>query len=385
MEPVTEGSSAQEVNSRTGGLLSKFACRGLTLRNRVMISPMAQYCSEDGFAGDYHFVHLGKYAIGGAGLIMLEATAVEARGRTTPFDLGLWKDEHIEPLARITRFNRSQGAATGVQLAHAGRKGNQPYPWDGAGPAIEPDSNGYPVAPSAIPYTELCTVPHAMDKQDIRDTIKAWKDATRRAVEAGFDVVEIHGAHGYLLHQFMSSQSNHRTDQYGGSFENRIRYLLEVAEAVRAEWPAEKPLFYRTSVIDPADSGWTIDDTVKLASRLAECGVDLIDCSYGGLAKRATTTMGTRSQGFLVPYASAIRRDAGVKTAAVGLILDSEFADKVIREGGADLVATGREALYNPHWVLHAYQDLSTDQDFADWPTQYGWWLQSRARHPVLR
>lgn len=366
------------------GLLSHFTCKDLALRNRVMISPMAQYCATDGYANDYHLVHLGKYAIGGAGLIMLEATAVEARGRTTPFDLGLWRDEHVESLRRITEFNRSQGAATGVQLAHAGRKGNQPYPWDGPGPAITPDVNGYPIAPSAIPFTPECSIPQEMGKKEIKETLAAWKAAARRAVQAGFDVIEIHGAHGYLLHQFMSSKSNLRVDEYGGGFDNRIRYLLEVADAVRTEWPEDKPLFYRTSVVDPSDEQWTIDESVRLASRLAEHGVDLIDCSYGGLAKRATTNMGTRNQGFLVPCSGTIRRGANIRTAAVGLILDPDFADGVIRKGDADLIATGREALYNPHWVLHAYQELGKG-GFSDWPDQYGWWLQSRAKHPVIR
>lgn len=361
-------------------LFAPFRCGRVTLRNRIVVSPMAQYSAQDGFASDYHLVHLGKYAVGGAALVFVEATAVEARGRTTPFDVGLWRDDQIAPLRRIADFIRSQGAASGIQLAHAGRKGNQPRPWDGPGPAIDPDLNGFPIAPSSIAMSPDCTVPAEMTLADITNVITAWREAAQRAAAAGFDVIEIHGAHGYLLHQFVSPRTNHRRDAYGGSPDRRVRLPLEIVAAVREVWPADRPLFYRLSATDPSDPEWQLEDTVRLAKALKSRGVDLVDCSSGGLERRATTSVGRREQGFLVPFATAVRNE-GIPTMAVGLIHSPTFADNIVAEGQADLIAIGRELLANPNWALQAADHLRTDAAYAAWPQQYGWWLSKRAEN----
>lgn len=360
-------------------LLTPYTCGGLTLRNRIVVSPMAQYRAWNGFANDYHLVHLGKYAVGGAGLVFVEATAVEARGRTTPYDTGLWRDDQIAPLQRIAAFVAGQGAASGIQLAHAGRKGNQPAPWEGPGPAIAPEVNGFPVAPSPIAMDARCTIPAAMTLADIEEVVAAWRAAAARSAAAGFDVIEIHGAHGYLLHQFVSSRSNHRDDAYGGSLDRRIRFPLEVVTAIRAVWPADRPLFYRLSATDPSDPDWRIEDTLELAAGLKARGVDLVDCSAGGLARRATTNAGAREQGYLVPLAAAIRA-AGIPTMAVGLIHSPAYANEIVALGQADLVAIGRELLAHPNWALHAADILNDDEAFRAWPQQYGWWLAKRAQ-----
>jgi 2,4-dienoyl-CoA reductase-like NADH-dependent reductase (Old Yellow Enzyme family) len=333
-------------------MLTPLPLRAITLRNRIGVSPMCQYSSQDGFANDWHLVHLGSRAVGGAGLVIAEASAVEARGRITAADLGIWKDDHIPMLARVASFIRAQGAAPAIQLAHAGRKASTRVPSEG-GNAIAPSEPGgwQTVAPSAIPFNESDPVPAALSTSEIQDIVAAFAAAAQRARQAGFDAVEIHSAHGYLLHEFLSPLSNTRTDQYGGPFENRIRMLLETTKAVRAVWPADLPLFVRISATDWVEGGWDADQSVKLAVELKNAGVDLIDCSSGGLVPHAKIPAGP---GYQVPFAARIRKEAGVMTAAVGMITDLAQAERIIADGQADLVLMAREFLRDPYWPLHA-------------------------------
>jgi 2,4-dienoyl-CoA reductase-like NADH-dependent reductase (Old Yellow Enzyme family) len=337
-------------------LFAPLKIRNVTFSNRIAVSPMCEYSSEDGFANDWHLVHLGSRAVGGAALVMTEASAVLEHGRITYADLGIWKDEHIDNLGRIVTFIKSQGAVAGIQLAHAGRKASTLLPWDG-GAVIPPgEPNGWQaVAPSPIPFRDGDPVPHELTKADIEDTIKAFGAAAKRALAAGFDVVEIHGAHGYLINEFLSPLSNHRTDEYGGSFENRIRFLSEVVTAVRREWPGSLPLFLRISANDWADGGWTVEDSVELARRVSVLGVDLVDASSGGLVPYAKIPIGP---GYQVPFAERIRREANVLTGAVGLITEPEQADAIIHAGQADIVLLAREMLRDPYFPVHAAQQL---------------------------
>ncbi|MEO8376141.1 MAG: NADH:flavin oxidoreductase/NADH oxidase, partial [Candidatus Sumerlaeota bacterium] len=335
--------------------------------NRIVVSPMCQYSSEDGFASDWHLVHLGSRAVGGAGLVFTEATAVEARGRISPGDLGIWKTEHIDALSRITSFIKTQGAAAGIQLAHAGRKASTAPPWDG-GKLILPEHGGWqPIAPSAIVFDDGYAVPAEMSIDDIRAVTHAFVDAAVRAKEAGFQVVEVHAAHGYLLHEFLSPLSNTRTDQYGGSFENRIRLILETVAAVRARWPGNLPLFVRISATDWAESGgWDIEQSVELARKLSEQGADLIDCSSGGSLPKVKIPLGP---GYQTQFAERIRRESGIATGAVGMITTAEQADTVLRTGQADLIFLAREFLRDPYFALHAAKKLSVK---VNGPVQYG-------------
>src|SRR5579872_1748211 len=304
-------------------LFSPLTIRGVEFRNRIAVSPMCQYSSEDGFANDWHLVHLGSRAAGGASLVFTEATAVEARGRISPADLGIWKDEHIEFLGRVARFIKKQGAIPGMQIAHAGRKASTRVPWEGGAP-IPVEEGGWPtVAPSAIPFRDTEPAPRELTIVDIQEIVEAFAAAARRALTAGFEVVEIHGAHGYLIHEFLSPLSNHRTDEYGGSFENRIRVALQVTAAVRAAWPQNLPLFLRISASDWVDGGWTIEESVELAWRVRDLGVDLIDCSSGGASLQQKIPL---TPGYQVPFAERIRREAGIPTGAVGLITTPEQA-----------------------------------------------------------
>ncbi len=313
---------------------------------------MCEYSSEDGFANDWHMVHLGSRAVGGAGAVFTEATAVTPEGRISPDDLGIWKDEHIEMLARIFAFIESQGAVPGMQLAHAGRKASTSAPWNGGAPLDAAHGGWEPIdAPSAIAFAAGYQVPRALDEQRIRDVVSAFRDAARRLLDAGGKVIEVHAAHGYLLHEFLSPLSNQRTDRYGGSLENRSRIVCEVVEAIRRVWPERYPLFVRISSTDWIDGGWTADDSVALAKALKPAGVDLIDCSSGGIAKGAQIPAGA---GYQVPFADRIRREAGVATGAVGLITDAMQADEIIRNGHADAVLMARELLRDPYWPLHA-------------------------------
>lgn len=379
------------MNSPTPPLLfSPHQLRGLTLKNRIVISPMCQYSAVEGLANDWHLVHLGKLASGGAGMVFCEAVAVDRDGRITHGDLGLWSDAHIAPLERITAFQRFQGCVPAIQLAHAGRKASMQRPWFGNGPLDATDlaRGDRPwtiVAPSPIPMDDGWLQPHALTRDDIELHKVHWREATRRALAAGFDVAEVHGAHGYLLHEFLSPLSNQRDDEYGGSFENRIRFPLEIAREVRELWPQDKPVFFRVSSVDGVDGGWTLEDSVALARRLREIGIDVIDCSSGGLLGSATAARVKRFPGFQVPFAAAIRRDADVPTMAVGLILEAAQAEEILQKGEADLIAIGREALYNPNWPLHAKEALGMLDDYADWPVQYGWWLDKRRKSMTPR
>lgn len=368
-------------------LLSPLPLRGLTLRNRVVISPMCQYSAEEGMGNDWHMVQYGRFAVGGAGLVFTEATAVLPEGRITHGDLGIWSDDHIAPLARIAAFVKGQGAAAGVQLGHAGRKASMQRPWFGNGP-IGPediargDRPWRVVAPTALPIGEGWLVPEALDEAGILRVRDGFLAAARRAVEAGFDAVEIHAAHGYLLHQFLSPVTNRRNDAWGGDAAGRQRLPLEVVRGVREIWPAERPVFVRISCVDGAEGGLGLEDQVEFARALREAGVDVVDCSSGGIGGSATAAKGPpRTYGFQVPYAARIRAGAGIATMAVGLIVDPRQAEAVLRSGAADLVAIGRQALEDPNWPQHAAAVLGGDgaMRYGEWPRQHGWWLENRA------
>ena len=349
-------------------LFEPFSARGVTLRNRVGMPPMCQYSAGlDGVATDWHLTHYGARAAGGAGLIIMEATAVEARGRISPHDLGLWDDCQIGALARVVRFGQSQGAAMGVQIAHAGRKAGTAQPWKGGKPLADADGGWQPVGPSPIAVDEAYRVPHELSKAEIQDVQAAFAAAARRAAEAGFDWLEIHGAHGYLIHSFLSPLSNQRTDEYGGSFENRARFALETARAVRLAWPAHLPLTIRLSCTDWLEGGWTLEETVALATLLKQEGLDLIDCSSGGTSARAKVPVGA---GYQVPFAEAVRRGAGIATAAVGMITQPMQADEIVRNGRADLVLLGRELLRDAYWPIHAALALGQKENVRI-PEQY--------------
>jgi len=351
----------------TTHLFSPLRLRDVTFRNRVGISPMCQYSSPGGLATDWHLVHLGSRAVGGAGAVFVEATAVEPHGRISPDDMGLWSDAHAEPLARIARFVESQGAVPGLQLAHAGRKGSTAAPWRGGGP-IPDSAGGWPVVgPSPIPFAEGWRVPEALDSAGIAGVARAFRAAAARARDAGFRLLELHAAHGYLLHSFHSPLSNRRTDAYGGRFENRVRFTLEVVEAIRREWPDHLPLFVRLSCTDWTPGGWTPEESVRLASLLGERGVDLVDCSSGGNVPNAQIPLGP---GYQVSFAEAVRRGAGIATAAVGLITEAAQADEIVREGKADLVLLARASLRDPYWALHAARKLGHAETLPA-PPQY--------------
>jgi 2,4-dienoyl-CoA reductase-like NADH-dependent reductase (Old Yellow Enzyme family) len=350
----------------TTPLFSRFQLRSVEFSNRIGVSPMCQYSSQDGFATDWHLVHLGSRAQGGAGLVTLEAAAVTPEGRITPDDLGIWKDEHVPGLRRIAEFVHSQEARAGMQLAHAGRKASTASPFDGHGLVLPADGGWQPVAPSAIAFAPTdYAVPAALDHAAITAVVEAFRNAARRALDAGFDFVEIHAAHGYLLHEFLSPLSNLRTDSYGDSFDNRIRLLLEVVDAVRSVWPERLPLFVRISATDWAEGGWNIDESVALARRLRDRGVDLVDCSSGGNVADAKIPV---APGYQVGFAARIRREAGIATAAVGLITEPAQANAIIAEGQADFVFLARAELRDPYWPLHAATALG---ETVSWPKQY--------------
>jgi len=346
-------------------LFSPLPLRAVTLRNRIAVSPMCQYSAVDGRANDWHLVHLGARATGGAGLVAFEATAVEARGRISPADLGLWEDGQIEPLARVVRFVEAQGAVAALQIAHAGRKAGVRPPWEGGAPVPAEAGGWTPVAPSAVPFGEGYATPTALDAEGIAGIVGAFAAAARRALAAGFRALEVHAAHGYLLHQFLSPLANRRTDAYGGSFQGRTRLVREVVAAIRAAWPERLPLLVRVSATDWAPGGWTADETVELARGLAPLGVDLVDVSSGGLVPTAQVPAGP---GYQAGFAERIRREAGIATGAVGMITTPEQADHVIRSGQADLVLLAREMLRDPHFPLRAARALGQD---GPWPKQY--------------
>lgn len=365
---VTEPASRERVieKPQQPHLFTPLTIRGITLRNRIAVSPMCQYSSEDGFANDWHLVHLGSRAVGGAALVIAEASAVESGGRISPQDLGIWKDEHIVNLSRIAAFVKQRNAVPGIQIAHAGRKGSTRVPWQGGARILPGDGGWQTIAPSPIPFWPQDPAPAALSKTEIRGIVDAFAAAARRAYKAGFQIVEIHAAHGYLINEFLSPLANQRTDEYGGSYENRIRFALEVVEAVRKSWPENLPLFMRISASDWVAGGWSLDDSVALAPRLRSFGVDLVDCSSGGLAPDAKIKIGP---GYQVPFAERIRRETGALTGAVGLITEPRQADEIIRTGQADLVLLARAFLRDPYWPLHAAQVLEAE---AAVPVQYG-------------
>jgi 2,4-dienoyl-CoA reductase-like NADH-dependent reductase (Old Yellow Enzyme family) len=347
-------------------LFSPLTIRGVTLRNRIGVSPMCQYSSVDGHATPWHLVHLGTRAVGGAGLVFTEATAVEATGRISPGDLGIYTDAHCEMLEAITTFVRAQGAVPGIQLAHAGRKASTMRPWDGRR-AARRDEGGWDEvdAPSAIPFSDTYPLPRELDHAGIARIIDAFRAAAQRALAVGFEVAEIHAAHGYLLHEFLSPLSNRRTDEYGGSLDNRVRIVCETVDAVRAVWPDDRPLVLRVSATDWVDGGWTIDETVELARRVRVLGVDMVDCSSGGNTPSAQIPVGPAYQ---TPFAERVRRETGVMTAAVGLITDAAQADGIVASGQADIVLLARQELRDPYWPLHAAAELGAE---VEWPVQY--------------
>jgi 2,4-dienoyl-CoA reductase-like NADH-dependent reductase (Old Yellow Enzyme family) len=346
-------------------LFSPLSIGSVTLSNRIVVSPMCEYSSEDGFASDWHLVHLGSRAVGGAGLVFTEATAVTPEGRISPQDLGLWKDEHVEPLARIVSFLHAQGSHAGIQLAHAGRKASTWRPWDGEG-MVPPEKGGWTkvVAPSAVPFARNYPQPQELDRAGIAAICDAFCEAAVRADRAGFDVIEIHSAHGYLLHEFLSPLSNHRRDEYGGSFENRVRLLLEIVGGVREVWPGERPLFVRISATDWSEGGWDLPQSIELAKLLRKEGVHVLDVSSGGNVV-APIPVGP---GYQTPFSEAIRREAGILTGTVGMITDPAQASHVLRTGQADLVFIARELLRDPYWPLHAAEQLG---ETVSWPAQY--------------
>ena len=347
-------------------LFDRLSIRDITFPNRVFVSPMCEYSSTDGFANDWHFVHLGSRAVGGAGLVLTEATAVLPEGRISPQDLGIWKDDHIEPLARIVRFIHEQGSAAGVQLAHAGRKASTYAPGKGHGRIAEAEGGwNNVVAPSALLFTEGYPMPQALSIDGIQNLVSAFAAAARRACEAGFRVIEIHAAHGYLIHEFLSPISNQRTDAYGGSFENRTRILCEIVAAVRDSWPERAPLFVRISATDWTDGGWDIQQSVELARQLKELGADLIDCSSGGNVANAKIPVGP---GYQTQFAAQIRREAGILTGAVGMITSPVQAEHIMVTGQADAVVIAREFLRDPYWPLRAARELGQS---ISWPVQY--------------
>jgi 2,4-dienoyl-CoA reductase-like NADH-dependent reductase (Old Yellow Enzyme family) len=346
-------------------LFSPYQLREVSFRNRIWVSPMCQYSSDHGLPTDWHLVHLGSRAVGGAGLVMVEATGVSPEGRISPQDSGIWTDAHAKAFSRITRFIKEHGAVPGVQLAHAGRKASTEVPWRGDG-AVLPERGGWePIAPSAIAFSPTYPMPREMTPADIEKVIEQFTAATRRALYAGFETLEIHSAHGYLLHEFLSPLSNHRTDEYGGSLENRMRLLLRVTRAVRAQWPARLPLLVRISATDWAEGGWDLPQSIQLAMKLKELGVDMVDCSSGGLVAHAKIAV---RPGYQVPFSEAIRREAGIATGAVGMITEPQQAEEIIAKGQADVVLLARELLRDPYWPLHAAQKLGVN---VRWPEQY--------------
>ncbi|MBW4586342.1 NADH:flavin oxidoreductase/NADH oxidase [Aetokthonos hydrillicola Thurmond2011] len=355
-------------------LFSPLKIRDLILPNRVAMSPMCQYSAENGMANDWHFVHLGSRAVGGAGLIMVEATSVTDVGRITPGDLGLWDDTQIEPLTRIVRFVRQQGAVVGIQLAHAGRKASCNVPWLGGAPLTPEQGAWNTIAPSSIGFDKNHPVPTSLDERGIEEVLNAFVQSAKRAVKAGFQLIEIHAAHGYLLHSFLSPISNQRTDIYGGSLENRMRLLLEVTRRIRDILPQDMPLFVRISATDWVEGGWDIEQSVILSGELKELGVDLIDVSTGGLVPHAKIPV---EKGYQVPFAAKIKQEAQINTGAVGLITDAEYANQIITRGCADLVLIGRELLRDPYWSIHAQYSLD---ETPKWPTAYGYAVK-RKKH----
>ncbi len=376
--PIPHGNRADADHDREVpevDLFSPLTIRGVRLPNRVVMSPMCQYFCKDGLADDWHLVHLGSRAVGGVGLVVVEATAVAAEGRITPGDMGIWGEQHVEPLARIARFVERMGKVPAIQLAHAGRKASCRVPWEGGTTITSPEEGGWPVvAPSAIPFHHDDPTPIALDESGIEGVITAFDNAAERAIRAGFRVLEIHAAHGYLLHEFLSPLSNTRTDAYGGTLENRMRLVVQVAERLRQRMPDSMPLFVRISATDWVEGGWDIEQSVELSRVLRRKGVDLMDVSSGALVPSASIPV---AKGYQVPFARRIREATGILTGAVGLITEPDQANEIITGGDADLVLMGRELLREPYWALKAAQTLNAE---SDWPLPYGYAVRRRSR-----
>ncbi len=372
-------------------LFSPVTVRGVTFPNRVVVSPLCMYSADDGMAQPWHFAHLSTFARGKAGLVFAEATAIEPEGRITPRCLGIWSDRHAKALVPITDFIKSMGCVPGIQLAHAGRKASTAPPFQGATPLAPDHAEGWQVvAPSAEAVGPNFQVPLEMSVDDIKSMAGKFVTAARRSIDAGFEVIELHGAHGYLMHSFLSPISNLRRDQYGGDLEGRMRFPLEVAAAVRKEVGEDMPLFFRISAVDGLEGGWTMDDSVALAKALGEHGIDVVDCSSGGVSGaprfridddgKPLTKNSARQPGFQVPYAERIAKETTLKSMAVGVIIDAQQAEEIASSGRADFVALGREIMHNPFWPLHAAEKLGADSDFKMWPDQYGWAVDRRSQ-----
>ncbi|WP_454620993.1 NADH:flavin oxidoreductase/NADH oxidase [Bradyrhizobium cenepequi] len=373
------------MQSQQSLLFQPLKIRGVELRNRIVVSPMAMYCAENGYPTPFHLLHYGKFALGGAGTVFIEETAVSRTGRITNGCLGLWEDEQIDALRPITAALRAHGSVSAIQIAHGGRKASAQRAWEGNGPlTAENIANGdeswTPLGPSDKPFANGWLVPEALSHTGMLDIRDAFVATALRALDAGFDVIEIHMAHGYLLQSFLSPLANIRTDEDGGSLENRMRFPLEVTDAVRRAVPDRVPLFVRISATDWIEGGWTLDDSVALSRELLKRGVDVIDCSSGGnLKSGATNSSLTRGPGYQVPFAERIRAETGALTQAVGFIRTPEMAEQLLRDGKADLIAIGRQMLFNPFWARHAAEVLDAEQHFETWPKQYGWWLNKWA------
>lgn len=358
-------------------LFSPLRLRGLESRNRVVVSPMCQYLSVDGGPTDWHLVHLGRFAIGGAGIVFCEETAVEERARKTPGCAGIYRDEHVPMYRRITDFIRANGAIPAIQLGHSGRKASCLPPWDRFAP-LTGDAAWESVAPSPIPAREGYPAPHELTVAEIRQILEAWRIAAQRSLDAGFRICEVHGAHGYLIHQFLTPVANRRTDGYGGDFDGRSRFCLEVIETVRKVWPADWPLFFRVSAVDGQSGGWSLEDTVRLAALAQARGIDVVSCSSGGIGGPLTNEMVPRVAGYQVPYAERVRKDADVMTLAVGLITEPQQAEGILCAGQADLIGIAREMIYNPHWPVHAARALGVPDYLGFLPVDNAWWLRRR-------
>ena len=367
-------------------LFTPFKLRDIEFKNRIAVSPMSQYRAVDGFTNDWHLVHLGRFALGGAALVYAEATAVERDGRRTHGDLGIWDDAHVQGLARLADFISAEGAVPGLQITHAGRKASERRPWHGETPVDSEDEqlrNEAPwaaIAPSAIPYADGWPTPSAITESDIQRVIESFGAAARRAAEAGYKIIEVYAAHGFLGHQFLSPIANQRTDDWGGTLVNRMRFCVEVARAIRDNWPENYPLAFRLSATDWVDGGLEIEDTVAVAHALKKEGVDIIDCSTGGIGGKDRPRRMKIEQGFQVPFAEQVKREADLASMTVGFLWDAHRCEDIIAAGQADMIAIARELLDDPNWVLHAAQALEADVDHKLWPVESGWWLMKRQR-----
>jgi len=364
-------------------LFTPIELRSLTARNRVVVSPMCQYSSEHGGPTDYHLVHLGKFAMGGSGIVFCEETSVEERGRKSYHCAGIYAAQHIPQYRRINDFIRSQGAIPAIQIGHSGRKGSGCSPWEGYRQLTADDAKlGSPpwttISASAIAASETAAVPHALTRREIAEVVAHWREAALRALDAGYDILEVHAAHGYLIHQFLSPLTNLRDDAYGGDLKGRMRLCLEIVEAVRAVWPAHLPAFMRVSAVDGLNSRWSVDDTVALVREAHARGIDAVTTSSGGIHGPGTATLVPRLPGYHVPYAERVRRETGVRTIAVGLITEARHAEQILKDGQADMIALARELLWNPNWPVHAARELGVPNYLDLLPLGYAWWLRRR-------